>query len=102
MTVTPLSDTEWEINVDYGASDEPVGNKSIAWIKVSDGNGLPLSAGSVSLNGYMPDYRTIVGSSLGNDGLIYNVYMFNLSGVIFDTSGLAGSDLPTIVIKNPV
>ena len=100
MTVTPLSDTEWEINVDYGYGDGEPGNKSTAWIKVSAGNGFPLSAGSASISGYMPDYQTIAGASQGSDGFVYTVFTANVGGVVFDTSGLAGGG-PTIVIKNP-
>ena len=100
MTVTPLSDTEWEINVDYGYGDGEPGNKSTAWIKVSAGNGFPLSAGSASISGYMPDYQTIVGASQGSDGFVYTVFTANVGGVVFDTSGTLGGS-PTIVIKNP-
>ena len=92
--ITQLSDTEWDVQAEYGHPDEP-GNGGQARIKVDPGNGFP--------EGYMPQgayEETLIGTSLGSDGLYYHIYAKGVAGgTVIDQSGMYGA---TITIKNPV
>ena len=92
LIVTPLSDTEWQVEGVHEMVGEP-NAKGLSSIMVSAGEAAP--------DGFTQD--NLVGYSQGSDGTVYGVWeKATLGGYVFNTSGLAGGDHPTIVIKNPV